>query len=56
MSMTALPAEQRVLIGNVSWSIYVALAESDDNPRGRLAYDHGVLEVMSPSLLHPSGG
>jgi Uma2 family endonuclease len=53
MSTVSTP-EQRVLLGNISWSTYLALAESADNPRGRLAYDQGFLEIMSPSMLHES--
>jgi len=45
-------AEQRVTLGNVSWSIYVELCENARNPRGRLTYDQGELEIMSPSHLH----
>jgi Uma2 family endonuclease len=52
MSTVNSSAEQRILLGNVSWSTYVALAESADNPRGRMAFDQGVLEIMSPSSTH----
>jgi Uma2 family endonuclease len=52
MSSVNSSAEQRILLGNVSWSTYVALAESADNPRGRMAFDQGVLEIMSPSSTH----
>ncbi len=45
-------AEQRVVLGNVSWGIYLALVEEAGNPRGRLTYDQGDLEIMSPSLSH----
>ncbi len=40
------------MLGNVSWPTYLALVESSENPRGRMAYDRGVLEIMSPSMLH----
>ncbi|WP_182867910.1 Uma2 family endonuclease [Rhodopirellula sp. JC639] len=49
-------AEQRVTLGNVSWQTYVDLCESADNPRGRLTYDQGELEIMSPSYLHENVG
>lgn len=49
-------AEQRVTLGNVSWQTYVDLCENADNPRGRLTYDQGELEIMSPSYLHENVG
>jgi Uma2 family endonuclease len=52
MGLISPSAEQRVLLGNVSWPIFLALADNAENPRGRLAYDQGVLEIMSPSTLH----
>jgi Uma2 family endonuclease len=52
MSSISVPAEQRILLGNVSWSTYLTLAQTARNPRGRLAYDQGILEIMSPSTLH----
>lgn len=52
MSATTPTAVQRVYLGNISWSTYVALANSADNPRGRMAYDQGILEIMSPSSVH----
>jgi Uma2 family endonuclease len=48
------PAEQRVLLGNVSWATYLTLLEDTENPRGRMAYDAGALEIMSPSVHHES--
>ncbi len=47
-------SDQRVYLGHVSWSTYVELSDSAESPRGRLAYDNGVLEIMSPSTLHES--
>lgn len=52
MSTVTPPAEERVLLGNVSWSTYLALVEDSENPRGRMAYDQGVLEIMAPSAQH----
>ncbi len=49
-------AEQRVTLGNVSWLTYVDLCENAENPRGRLTYDQGELEIMSPSYLHENVG
>lgn len=39
----AMPAGAVVTLDGVTW---------DDSPRARLAYDHGRLEIMSPSLKH----
>jgi Uma2 family endonuclease len=50
-SVSSLP-EQRVVLGNVSWATFLTLVEEAENPRGRMAYDQGVLEIMSPSLSH----
>ncbi len=52
MSTVIPPAEERVVLGNVSWSTYLALSKDAQNPRGRMAYDRGVLEIMSPSAQH----
>ena len=45
---TPTPLEQRVVLYNVSWETYERLVEEIDNPGTRLAYDEGVLEIMSP--------
>ncbi len=45
-------AEQYVVLGNVAWSTYEALVEQTENPRGRMVYDNGDLEIMSPSINH----
>jgi Uma2 family endonuclease len=45
--------EQRVLMRNVSWETYEGLlAANVDSSSPRMSYDHGVLEIMSPSLTH----
>jgi Uma2 family endonuclease len=47
------PAEQRVLLRNVSWETYERLLQENlDNSSPRFTYDHGVLEIMSPSAEH----
>src|SRR5689334_8775698 len=46
------PAEQRVVLDKVSWSTFVTLLSEADNRRGRMTYDQGVLEIMSPSMRH----
>lgn len=54
--MVATPivlGEQRVVLQNVSWQFYEAtLQELGQNRAVRLAYDTGMLEVMSPLMPH----
>jgi Uma2 family endonuclease len=52
MSTVLSPPEQRVILDNIRWSTYLAILEDAENCRGRIAYDHGVLEIMSPSKAH----
>ena len=52
MSTISSGADQRVLLDNISWSTYLAILDDAENRRGRIAYDRGVLEIMSPSKLH----
>ncbi len=45
--------DSRVLLANVSWSLYQAIAASrGDRPSPRLTYLDGTLELMSPSFWH----
>ena len=52
MSIVSSPTEQRVVLDNISWSTYLAILRDAENCRGRIAYDRGVLEIMSPSKVH----
>lgn len=52
MPVAAFPAEQRVLLSDVSWDVFLELVNNPGALRGRLAYDQGVLEIMSPSGAH----
>jgi len=45
-------AEQRVVLESVSWETYLSLSDGADVQRGLMAYDEGMLEIMSPSLEH----
>lgn len=45
-------SEQRVILDNISWATYLRILEEAGNCRGRICYDRGVLEIMSPSRLH----
>lgn len=44
--------EHSVLLHNVPWDQYVALAETREKAHPRFFYLDGVLEIMSPSALH----
>lgn len=56
MSSLETVGEQRVVIEPVRWSTYVALLEDANSRRGRMTYDRGVLEIMSPSKSHEQIG
>jgi Uma2 family endonuclease len=50
-----LPSADRIIISNVSWETYESLLKDLENQSSpRLAYDQGVLEIMSPHLEHDS--
>lgn len=49
------PAEQRVILRNISWDTYERLlGERRENRAPRFTYDRGMLEIMSPSPEHES--
>src|SRR5262249_31633794 len=51
-AVLSLP-EQRVVLRNVSWQTYVRLlSEHAESSSPRLTFDHGELEIMSPSAEH----
>lgn len=53
MATVLIPSEERVLLQDVSWETYVRLlADQQDRSAPRLAYDGGLLEIMSPSGEH----
>lgn len=53
METAKRPAEQRVLLNNVSWETYEhLLADHLDSSAPRFAYDRGMLEIMSPNPEH----
>ncbi|TWU32617.1 Uma2 family endonuclease [Novipirellula artificiosorum] len=54
MSTVSTLAEQRVVLDSISWATYCALTEEPKRSRGRMTYDQGVLEIMSPMLSHES--
>jgi Uma2 family endonuclease len=53
MATTVVPAEQRVVLHNISWETYQRLlAENIDNVGARFFYDEGVLEIMVVGVAH----
>ena len=50
---TAILGEQRVLLKNISWQLFESLLDAMGEDRAsRLAYDRGVLEIMSQLMPH----
>ncbi len=53
MTTQIRPLEQRVVLYDVTWETYEQLlAAFGDRPTPRLAYDRGVLEIVSPTPEH----
>lgn len=53
MATVLSPAEQRILLENISWEMYEDLLEAHrDRSVPRFTYDRGCLEIMSPSPEH----
>jgi Uma2 family endonuclease len=53
VAVTPVPGEQRVILQNISWQCFeYLLHELGENRATRLAYDQGVLEIMSPFMPH----
>lgn len=50
------PPETRMVLENVAWDTYVALAEQRRGSVPRMTYDNGVLEMMSPRREHENIG
>jgi Uma2 family endonuclease len=51
-SESRVSIERRVLLDNISWETYERLLVELDNRPFRLTYDHGALEIMTPSRRH----
>lgn len=55
METVKSPAEQKVILHNVSWETYERLMDERGESRvPRFAYDQGELEIMSPQAEHES--
>lgn len=53
METVESPAEQRVLLSNVSWKTYESLlADHESSSAPRFTFDRGMLEIVSPSPEH----
>ncbi|OWY66160.1 hypothetical protein B7486_38185 [cyanobacterium TDX16] len=55
MITSLTPAEQRIVLHNISWETFEALLKETGEHRGsRFAYDRGTLEIMTPLFEHES--
>ncbi|GAA6616413.1 hypothetical protein NUACC26_022160 [Scytonema sp. NUACC26] len=53
MVATAVLAETRTILEDISWQTFKAMLADMSNQRNtRLAYDNGILEIMSPMMPH----
>jgi Uma2 family endonuclease len=50
------PIEQRIVLHNIAWETYERLlADHENSSAPRFTYDHGELEILSPSTEHEEG-
>jgi len=53
MVTTAILGETRTLLENISWQTFkIMLAEMGSNRKTRIAYENGIVEIMTPLLPH----
>ena len=53
MVTTVTPAEARTILENISWQTFKSmLADMGSTRNTRLAYDNGIVEIMSPLVPH----
>lgn len=53
MTTISLVAETRAVLENISWQTYKAmLAETGDSRNTKIAYNNGILEIMTPLMPH----
>lgn len=55
-SLISEAPETRMVLRNVSWQTFVALADEREGSVPRMTYDEGVLEMMSPKRKHENLG
>ncbi len=56
MTTAMISSDQVVVMRDVEWSVYEALVSSGRRRAERISYDHGVMEILSPSRLHETTG
>ena len=44
--------ERRIVLYGVSWATYQSLRNAEENYHLRMTFDHGALEIVSPSRKH----
>ena len=52
MSSVLIPETGHAVLFDIRWETYLALLEDLGEQRGRITYDRGTLEIVSPSLDH----
>ncbi len=53
MVTTVTPAETRTILKNISWQTFKSmLADMGSERNTRLAYDNGIVEIISPLVPH----
>jgi Uma2 family endonuclease len=52
MRPVSSPAEGRIYLVNIRWPTYLAILEDLGEHRGRVTYDQGEFEIVSPSKRH----
>ncbi|MGH9719647.1 MAG: Uma2 family endonuclease [Bryobacteraceae bacterium] len=52
MSAVASPAEQRMILRDISWETYIRLCDENQSPATRMFYDEGILEIVTVSSEH----
>ncbi len=54
MSTVSAPERDHVILHNIRWETFLALLEDLGEHRGRLTYDRGTVEIVSPTKKHES--
>ena len=52
MSAVSVLENRNVVLRNIRWETFLSLLEDLGESRGRIAYNRGTLEIMSPTLKH----
>jgi Uma2 family endonuclease len=54
METVSAPEKDHVILHNIRWETFLALLEDLGEHRGRITYDRGTVEIVSPSKKHES--